>query len=156
MATIEITADQPDSQACSTTTREWGTRDRWNVECTTHQCQARNSYPDERSAREAFVCDLGQHWLFIVHQLDDHVPPDMVDLTGLVEVIRTHLQNEALSVPSLLMVLRYQDVSLRAVDIDVVATDENQWSVRVSDNPDDARGLSHAPETYLTFHHTLE
>jgi len=156
MTSIVITPDHPDNQACSITTREWGTRGRWNVECATHQCQARNSYRDEPSAREAFVCDRGHRWLFIVHHLDDHVPPDLTDLTGLVEVIRAHLQNEALGMPGLLTVLRYQDASVHAVDVEAIATGEHQWSVSVSDNPDEAHSLGRVPQTYLTFRHHLE
>lgn len=156
MTASMTTPDQPDNQACSVTTRSWHTHDRWNVECTTHHCEARTSYLDEQSAREAFFCDRGRRWLFIVHQLDDHTPPGMVDLTSLVEVVRTHIQNEALGVPSLLMVLRYQDATLCAVDVEIVATDENQWLVHISDDLEEARALGRAPETYLTLQHDLE
>lgn len=50
-----------------------------------HACELHSFRPTETEAREAFVCDLGRMWEFIVHLPDVMPRPVMTGLSGLVE-----------------------------------------------------------------------
>ncbi|MFC6094378.1 hypothetical protein [Saccharothrix lopnurensis] len=148
-------SDQPPSP-CDIQARPWSPHSRWSIGCRVHHCEAWADYPDEASARAAFCCDHGARWWFLVHHLDDDPPPALVDLTGLVDHVRTYIQNDALGQPCLLVVWRYLGGECRAVDVEITTTGKDEWLVHVTDAPDDVRRAGRSPRIYLTFHHILE
>jgi adenylate kinase family enzyme len=100
----------------------------WRAECPVHYCEADLLFHSEHEARETFICDRGRRWVFILHHRDDHVRPEMLDLTELWREIAAFIQNEGM-VPSsgftevdLLALYRYTDTDVRIpLEVQVMA-----------------------------------